>query len=910
MKKTIAILLALCMVLCMMPSAAFANPTGEAVTPVVSISRTSALYSGSPIQLSDLISVKEGETITTKSYDIKWTYNGSEVEQAKNAGVYTATVKKEDGSIVDTKTFEVKKVSSSNVEVKYNGFFTSEKNSLTDTERAKLCVTCNGTSLASEFYSIESVVTDLAKKNVTITIKLKDPQGDNVTGNVDIVEKFVNVPIKLSLSGYQIWYSSTTQAIPDQQYTGNALTPSVSVYYKGTETGKKSVLSLGTDYDIKYSNNVNKGNIATVTVTGKGEYSSEETLTASFKIVGRPLTASGITYTVSSGVQNGTYPTIVLKDGTKVLEQAKDAAGTGDYYVSSCTNSVVGTGKGSVTVVGIGNYEGSRSFTFDVTDPGKQLYSGRFANGVVSPTSYYNGSVQIPSVDVFDVTGNKVSSGYYTVECEGTTLAGKRVTTLKDAGTYYIYAKGNYPYAGRVIIGSYVINPVPLDYAEIVLSGSTTTYGGYTVPKVNVRHISGNFYFPETDYTVTYRYLGNSSAYLRPLAVVTPVANGNLAATSTAKELTKEITYGTKNISNCTVNFSDFRSSKNYDGTLVKPTVVVKDYSQNRTLVLNSDYTVTYKDAAGKTVSGFKDAGTYTVVITGIGAYSGTTSLTYSITGLDISGYTVTLKESSVKADGYNKVPVIVSVKNGYYTTLSSADYTVSYQDAAGKIVYSMSTPGTYKVVVTGKNGYSGSTYATFRIVGTPQEIKIAKTSYKVYKDSESFKINATATGDGTGFSYVSSNPEVATVSATGVVTIHKIGRAKITVTTTGMKKSEPASDDVYVKVYPDKSKITQKPQTEGNKGSFRVRWEKQDDVTYYEIRYARNSKFTSGTYLTKKVNASTLNYTTQSTKVTGLKSGAKYYVKVRAVKVVTNDYGQQLKYYGKWSNWRSIVTK
>lgn len=342
----------------------------------------------------------------------------------------------------------------------------------------------------------------------------------------------------------------------------------------------------------------------------------------------------------------------------------------------------------------------------------------------------------------------------------------------------------------------------------------------------------------------------------------------------------------------------------------MKPSVVVKDYSLNKTLVLNSDYTVTYKDAAGKTVAGFKDAGTYTVIITGIGAYSGTTSLTYTINGIDISGYTVTLKESSVKADGYNKVPVIVSVKNGYYTTLSSADYTVAYEDAAGKTVYSMSTPGTYKVVVTGKNGYSGSTYATFRIVGTPQEIKIAKTSYKVYKDSDSFKINATATGDGTGFSYVSSNPEVATVSATGVVTIHKIGRAKITVTTTGMKKSEPASDDVYVKVYPDKTKITQKPQTEGNKGSFRARWEKQDDVTYYEIRYARNSKFTSGTYLTKKVNASTLNYTTQSTKVTGLKSGARYYVKVRAVKVVTNDYGQQLKYYGTWSNWRSVVTK
>lgn len=909
MKKTLAILLALCMVLCMMPSAAFANPAGNTVTPVVSINSTSALYTGASISLKNLISVKEGENDVTGSCEIQWTYEGASVSEALNAGVYTATVKKDD-TIIDTKSFEVKRISASNVEVKYDGYFTSEKTSLTDAEKENLLVTCSGTALSSGFYSIESVVTDSAKKNVTITIKLKDPRGNTEVSNVDAVEKFVSVPIKLSLNGYQIWYSSTTQSIPDQQYTGNALTPSVSVYYKGTETGKKSVLYLGTDYDIKYSNNTNKGSVATVSVTGKGDYSSGETITATFKIVGRPLTASGITYTVSSGVQNGTYPTIVIKDGTKTLVQAKDANGRGDYYVSSCTNSVVGTGKGSVTVVGMGNYEGSRSFNFDVTDPGKQLYSGRFANGVTAPSTYYNGSTQSPLIEVFDANGNKVSTGYYTIECQGTTLAGKSVTTLKDAGTYYIYAKGNYPYAGRVLIGSYVINPVPLDYAEIILSGYTTTYGGYTVPKVSVRHFAGNFYFPETDYTVSYRYLGSSSSYLKPLAVVTPVANGNLVATSTTKELTKEINYNARSISNCNVNFTDYRSSKNYDGTMVKPSVVVKDYSLNKTLVLNSDYTVTYKDAAGKTVAGFKDAGTYTVIITGIGAYSGTTSLTYTINGIDISGCTVTLKESSVKADGYNKVPVILSVKNGYYTTLSSADYTVSYEDAAGKTVYSMSTPGTYKVVVTGKNGYSGSTYATFRIVGTPQEIKIAKTSYKVYKDSDSFKINATATGDGTGFSYVSSNPEVATVSATGVVTIHKIGRAKITVTTTGMKKSEPASDDVYVKVYPDKTKITQKPQTEGNKGCFRVRWEKQDDVTYYEIRYARNSKFTSGTYLTKKVNASTLNYTTQSTKITGLKSGARYYVKVRAVKVVTNDYGQQLKYYGTWSNWRSVVTK
>ncbi|MDY5819044.1 MAG: Ig-like domain-containing protein, partial [Treponema sp.] len=240
------------------------------------------------------------------------------------------------------------------------------------------------------------------------------------------------------------------------------------------------------------------------------------------------------------------------------------------------------------------------------------------------------------------------------------------------------------------------------------------------------------------------------------------------------------------------------------------------------------------------------------------------------------------------------------------YSSLSSNDYTVSYQDATGKTVYSMSAPGTYRVVVTGKNGYSGSTYATFRIVGTPQTVTVNQDSYKVYPTSDSFKITAKATGDGTGFTYTSSNPAVASVSSTGYVTIHKVGKAVITVATTGNKKSEPASEDVTVKVYPNKGKISQKPWTNGKKAQMKVRWNYQDGVTKYQIRYSRDKNFKSGTYLTKTVNAHGKDYTTQSTTLTKLKRGYTYYFKVRAVYTdpVTGD-----NYYGSWSGWRSAKT-
>jgi uncharacterized repeat protein (TIGR02543 family) len=61
-------------------------------------------------------------------------------------------------------------------------------------------------------------------------------------------------------------------SIPTQVYTGSAIEPAVTV--KDGET----TLTLGTDYEVAYSNNVNAGT-ATVTITGKGNYSDSKEAT-------------------------------------------------------------------------------------------------------------------------------------------------------------------------------------------------------------------------------------------------------------------------------------------------------------------------------------------------------------------------------------------------------------------------------------------------------------------------------------------------------------------------------------------------------------------------------------------------------------------------------------------------------
>lgn len=70
----------------------------------------------------------------------------------------------------------------------------------------------------------------------------------------------------------------TFEGIPDQIYTGSAITPKPTI-----RDANNTVLVSGTDYTVSYSNNVNVGT-ATVKITGKGLY-KDQTKTLYFNIV-------------------------------------------------------------------------------------------------------------------------------------------------------------------------------------------------------------------------------------------------------------------------------------------------------------------------------------------------------------------------------------------------------------------------------------------------------------------------------------------------------------------------------------------------------------------------------------------------------------------------------------------------
>lgn len=83
-------------------------------------------------------------------------------------------------------------------------------------------------------------------------------------------------------------------------------------------------------------------------------------------------------------------------------------------------------------------------------------------------------------------------------------------------------------------------------------------------------------------------------------------------------------------------------------------------------------------------------------------------------------------------------------------------------------------------------------------------------------------------------------------------------------------------------------------------KGRLTVQWKIQTQTSGYQIQYARNSKFTSG----KAAKTIASNKTIKKT-YSGLKSGKKYWVRVRAYKTVNGK-----KYYSAWSKAKKVTVR
>lgn len=148
-------------------------------------------------------------------------------------------------------------------------------------------------------------------------------------------------------------------------------------------------------------------------------------------------------------------------------------------------------------------------------------------------------------------------------------------------------------------------------------------------------------------------------------------------------------------------------ASQYYTGSQIKPVPKIKNGTT--TLKNGTDFTLTYQNNVNK--------GTAKVYIKGKGNYSGSCSLTFSITASPVSTLKITVP--SVTYNGKAQKPA-VTVKYNNYKFKNGTDYTLSYKNNT-KI-------GTATVTVKGKGKLSGTKSVTFKINAKP--IKNAVITY------------------------------------------------------------------------------------------------------------------------------------------------------------------------------------
>ena len=446
--------------------------------------------------------------------------------------------------------------------------------------------------------------------------------------------------------------AATVEAIPDMTETGGALTPIPVLTYKGRQ------LVLGVDFTAEYANNVNPGT-ATVTITGIGGF--EGTTETTFTIVEN--TADFSVDALPDEVYTGgaLTPTVIVRDGLTVLEINVD------YTVSYTYN--INVGYAVVTITGMGAYGGTFTVVFCILSA-----SIESASVPTIPNAVFNNSEITP--DFGDMT---ITYGGVTLEINVDFKV--EIYNNYDVGTATIILIGIGNFSGMIQI-TFNITAASASGFDVGEIADTTYTGGAITPAISVS-FGGVVLRINIDYTVTYTSNINAGT-----ATVTITGIGNFTGTKPAT-----FTINAANASGFTVTAIP---NQIYTGSAITPAISVS--FGGVVLRINIDYTVTYTNNI--------NAGTATVIITGIGNFEGTTTATFTIGKADAGGFDVEAIPDRTYTGGAITPTVVVSF--GGIVLRINIDYTVTYTNNVNA--------GTATVTVTGEGNFEGTTTATFII--------------------------------------------------------------------------------------------------------------------------------------------------------------------------------------------------
>lgn len=286
------------------------------------------IYDGKPFDYITKDNVKNSvvsKYVYAGEFELVWSLNDEVLTEApKDAGIYTLTI-----SIPETaETWEGSKDFAIEIEQK----------PVTATIKPGKNETPAGEPLKSSEYTIETTESFVDGDNWIKEPVLKIVEGDEKNVNTAGSSYRVQAAGGDAGSNYQVAYgepvvinvssvkksligeNDVTVTIPRKgyTYTGEQICPTVTVKYNG-----KSKLKLNADYVVDYSNNVNAGNAAAVTVRGIGEYAGYVTKT--FAIQQKNM--KGVTLSEVGAVKMGDDLVENLKKTLVVMD--------GNYEISS-----------------------------------------------------------------------------------------------------------------------------------------------------------------------------------------------------------------------------------------------------------------------------------------------------------------------------------------------------------------------------------------------------------------------------------------------------------------------------------------------------------------------------------------------------------------------------------------------
>ena len=333
------------------------------------------------------------------------------------------------------------------------------------------------------------------------------------------------------------------------------------------------------------------------------------------------------------GEEHKNKPTVTDTKTDKVLVEGTD-------YTLAYSKDVTNAGTVTVTVKGIGNYEGSFEVTYEITKRNVTLTSGS-ASKVYDKTALTNDTVTVSGDGfakdegaTYTVTGSQTEVGEskntFTYELKSNTTASNYNIT-KELGNLIVTAQD-----GEVVV------TITGHSDTVEYDGNEKSVSGYDVS------ITEGSKYTTSDFTF------NGTAEAKGTEAGTYSMGLNADQFTNTNDNYTQVTFivndGTLTITPKSINPDDEKNgitvtdpeNSTYDGNEHINGLTVIDSKLNTTLVENTDYTLTY---SGDLIN----VGTVTITIKGIGNYTGEFTKTYQILPRE---YTVTTNTDSKVYDG------------------------------------------------------------------------------------------------------------------------------------------------------------------------------------------------------------------------------------------------------------------